>query len=52
MILSKEYPSGIIFLHMPPDFVDVNVHPAKMEVRFKDESLVFSALFNGVKKGP
>jgi DNA mismatch repair protein MutL len=42
------HPMAILFLHLPASFVDVNVHPAKAEVRFKDAAAVRSLLVGGL----
>ncbi|MFH2002458.1 MAG: DNA mismatch repair endonuclease MutL [Planctomycetota bacterium] len=41
----------VYFLHvgMPPDWVDVNVHPTKIEVRFLDGARVFSAVYKSIR---
>jgi DNA mismatch repair protein MutL len=41
----KFHPVYFLQLGMPPDWVDVNVHPTKIEVRFLDGARIFSAVF-------
>jgi DNA mismatch repair protein MutL len=38
------YPLGLIFIRLPAEQVDVNVHPMKTEVRFRDPSAIFSRI--------
>lgn len=51
LIMVGRFPFGALFVDIPADRVDVNVHPAKAEVRFRDSAEVFSAVQRAVRRG-
>ena len=48
-IMVGKFPSCVLNIELDPSAVDVNVHPAKTEVRFSDEKLIFNAVFYACK---
>jgi len=46
---SGRFPALVLFLDCPPERVDVNVHPAKAEVRFRDGGLVRGLIVNAIR---
>ena len=47
---SGQHPLAALLITMPPDDVDVNVHPTKAEVRFRDASQVYAAVQRAVRR--
>lgn len=49
LLMAGKYPMAVLLLRVPPDEMDVNVHPAKSEVRFRDANAAFSAVERAVR---
>ncbi len=47
---SDRYPLAVLLIQLPPEEVDVNVHPTKAEVRFRSADAVFSAVQTAVRR--
>lgn len=51
MLKDREFPIGYLSITMPPEYVDVNVHPQKSEVRFRHPDQVFAVVRGAVLAG-
>src|SRR5512143_918301 len=51
MLMRDRHPVGFIFLEIDPALVDVNVHPAKAEVRFRNQSQIHDLVRDVVREG-
>ncbi len=49
LLMTNKFPACVLMLDMAPDTLDVNIHPAKAEVRFSDEKSVVNAIYFAVK---
>lgn len=50
MLMVGRYPLAAVFLKIDPQEVDVNVHPTKAEIRFRESNRVFSLIHSAVRK--
>jgi len=46
----NKFPVVVLHIFIPANKIDVNVHPTKMEVRFKDEEEIYQFIYNGIHK--
>ena len=51
LLTKGRHPAVILRLDLPPDQLDVNVHPAKTEVRFQDSGRIFALLLSALRQG-
>lgn len=48
-IMTGKFPACVLNIEIPPNMIDVNVHPSKTEVRFSNEKLIYDAVYFAVK---
>jgi DNA mismatch repair protein MutL len=50
MLMVGRFPLAVLFIDLPPEKVDVNVHPTKTEVRFSDRNEIFKGVQGAVRR--
>ncbi|MBS1638231.1 MAG: DNA mismatch repair endonuclease MutL [Bacteroidetes bacterium] len=50
LISSDTHPAYYLFLSVPPDTIDINIHPTKTEIKFRDEKTIYALLHSAVKR--
>ncbi|MBR4792805.1 MAG: DNA mismatch repair endonuclease MutL [Bacteroidaceae bacterium] len=50
LVQENDQPSYFLFLNVPPDTIDVNIHPTKTEIKFQDEQVIWKILMAAVKE--
>ena len=49
-LMKRQYPFFVLYLTMPADEIDVNVHPNKLDVKFLKSNLIYSVVFEAVSR--
>ena len=49
-MMQHRYPFAVLYLEIDPAMIDVNVHPAKREIRFRQEDMVYHRLYEAVRR--
>ena len=49
LLMHGEYPIAVVFLNCPSDEIDVNIHPTKSQVKFRDASLAFRVIHRATR---
>ncbi|MCG3218273.1 MAG: hypothetical protein KAR35_04680, partial [Candidatus Heimdallarchaeota archaeon] len=50
LLMKRRYPVVVLNLDMPPDHIDVNIHPAKREVRFEKEAIILGKISETIEE--
>lgn len=50
LLPSRRFPAGVLFINLPPEEVDVNIHPTKREVKFAHDRAVYDAVVQAVRR--
>lgn len=45
-LMKRQYPFYILFIDIPPEVVDVNVHPNKADVRFENNQVIYGSIYS------
>ena len=44
----NKFPFFVLFIELNPEDIDVNIHPTKAEIKFKDERVIYKRVFDSV----